>query len=208
MKKRSKIILFSILAVVVAALIYVIGTALSIISYGKIDEKCEADVAIILGAGTSDGEPSPVFAARIDHGIWLYRNGYVDKLIFTGGAGEGKAESEAAIAKNFALGQGIPDCDILTEEMSHITQENIANAKVIMDENGFDTAIIVSDPLHMRRAMLMADDYGIEAYSSPTPTSRYVTWKTKLPFLMREEFYYIGYKFYKILPDSLKPLLY
>jgi len=57
-------------------------------------------------------------------------------------------------------------------------------------------------------AMLMAKVYGINAYSSPTPDSRYITWKTKLPFHIREEFYYIGYKVYKILPAPLKPLLY
>lgn len=208
MKKRKKIILLLILAVPALILAYVIGTAICIISYGEVDEKCEADVAIVLGAGVSDGEPAPVFRERINHGIWLYENGYVTKLIFTGGVGEGMTESEATVAKRYAVAQGVPEEDILLEEQSHITEENIANAKILMDENLFTSAIIVSDPLHMKRAMLMAKDYGIEAYSSPTPTSRYVTWKTKLPFLAREEFYYIGYKVYNILPEAIKPLIY
>lgn len=67
-----------------------------------------------------------------------------------------------------------------------------------MESNSYHTAIIVSDPLHMKRAMLMAKDYGIEAYSSPTPTSRYVSLKSKLSFLAREEFFYIGYRVYRI----------
>ena len=62
-----------------------------------------------------------------------------------------------------------------------------------MDDNSFTTAIIVSDPLHMKRAMLMAEDYGIEAYSSSTPTTMYKSFKTKIPFLAREAFFYIGY---------------
>ncbi|MBP3387965.1 MAG: YdcF family protein, partial [Clostridia bacterium] len=65
--------------------------------------------------------------------------------------------------------------------------------KIIMDNNSFNTAILVSDPLHMKRAMRMAGDYGIDALTSPTPTSMYRTPKTKLPFLLREEFFYIGY---------------
>ncbi|MBY2477640.1 hypothetical protein KWV16_12200 [Clostridioides difficile] len=66
-----------------------------------------------------------------------------------------------------------------------------------MNENSYHTAIIVSDPLHMKRAMLMANDYEIEAYSSPTPTTRYISLKSKLPFLAREEFFYIGYRIYR-----------
>lgn len=50
----------------------------------------------------------------------------------------------------------------------------------------------------MKRAMLMAKDCGIEAYSSPTPTTRYRTLRSKLPFLAREEFFYIGYRLVRI----------
>lgn len=55
-------------------------------------------------------------------------------------------------------------------------------------------ALIVSDPLHMKRAMLYAKDFGITAYSSPTPTTLYRSRKTKASFLMREVFYYSGYR--------------
>ena len=123
----------------------------------------------------------------------------MDALIFTGGIGEGNGRSDAWVAGQYAIEQGVPEADILLEEKSTITQENIANAKKIMDEKGYRTAIIVSDPLHMKRAMLMARDYGIEAYSSPTPTSRYISLKTKIPFLAREEFFYIGYKVYRMI---------
>jgi uncharacterized SAM-binding protein YcdF (DUF218 family) len=44
----------------------------------------------------------------------------------------------------------------------------------------------------MKRAMLYASNLDMDAYSSPTPTSLYKSWKTKFPFLMREEYYYIG----------------
>lgn len=187
-----------ILAVAMMLFVYIIVTAVIIWNYGKVDEKQPADAVIVLGAGTANGEVTPVFRERINYGIWLYQKGYVKALIFTGGIGEGNERSDAYIAKQYAIEQGISADVILLEEESTITQENIKNAKKIMDENSFQTAIIVSDPLHMKRAMLMADDYEMEAYSSPTPTSRYVTLKSKLPFLAREEFFYIGYKVYRI----------
>ena len=155
-------------------------------------------MAIVLGASTYNGMVSPVFQERINHGIWLYENGYVEKLIMTGGMGAGNEHSDACTAKQYAVEKGIPEEDILLEETSAITEENLENAKELMEANGYHTAIIVSDPLHMKRSMLMAEDYGIEAYSSPTPTTRYVSMKTKLEFLSREVFFYMGYKVYRI----------
>ena len=67
-----------------------------------------------------------------------------------------------------------------------------------MEENGYETAAIVSDPLHMKRAMLLAKDSGIVAISSPTKSSAYKTLKTKIPFVAREAFFYIGYKWYRL----------
>ena len=173
-------------------------TAFSIVSYGKADHKTRSDVAIVLGAGTSNGEISPVYRERINHGIWLYENDYVDYLILTGGVGEGNNLSDAYAAKQYAISQMVPEDVILIEENSTITEENLAYAKEIMDEYSLDTAIIVSDPLHMKRAMLMAEDYGIAAYSSPTPTTMYRSDKTQIPFLAREEFFYIGYSIVRL----------
>ena len=186
------------LFLVLSILFYLIFTAISIVSYGKIDEKANSDVAIVLGAVTSNGEVSPVYRERINHGIWLYENDYVDYLILTGGIGEENNASDAYIAKQYALSKSVPEQAIFIEEKSTITEENLENAKAIMDENSFDTAIIVSDPLHMKRAMLMAGDYGIDACSSPTPTTMYRSFKTKIPFLAREEFFYIGYSIVRV----------
>ena len=186
------------LFLVLSILFYLIFTAISIVSYGKTDGKANSDVAIVLGAGTSNGEVSPVYRERINHGIWLYENDYVDYLILTGGIGEGNNASDAYVAKQYALSKSVPEQAIFIEEKSTITEENLENAKAIMDENSFDTAIIVSDPLHMKRAMLMAGDYGIDACSSPTPTTMYRSFKTKIPFLAREEFFYIGYSIVRV----------
>lgn len=170
-----------------------IGTGISIIQYGRIDEKRPCDVAIVLGAGTYNGEISAVYRERINHGIWLWENGYADYLIFTGGYGEGSNMADSAAARAYALSQGVPGEYIYIEEASTITEENFSESKKLMDEYGWQTALVVSDPLHMKRAMLMAKDYGVEGYSSPTPTTMYRSLKTKIPFLIREEFYYIGY---------------
>ncbi len=194
MKKARRMLLIIITLVIV----YIIANAISICRYGKIDEKCKADVAIVLGAATYDGKVSPVYQERINHAIDLYVNGYVKKIIMTGGKAKGNSVSDAYTAEQYAINKGVLDDDILLEEKSIITQENLSNAKIIMNENDMKTAIIVSDPLHMKRSMLLAKDVGIKAYSSPTPTTKYISIKTKIPFLARELFFYIGYKIYRL----------
>ena len=195
MKKKSRkriAIAISLLAFAIVILCTVL-IADSIVQYGKQDGKTNCDAAIVLGAATTDGVVSPVYRERIHHGIWLYENGYVDYLVMTGGVGKGNEISDACAAKQYAVEKGVPEQAILIEEKSTITEENMEYAKELMDAYSLDTAIIVSDPLHMKRAMLMAQDYGINACSSPTPTTMYRSAKTKVPFLAREVFFYIGY---------------
>lgn len=195
MKKRP----FKALALLLAAVcLYTAFSAWSICAYASMDETQAADCIIVLGAGTNGVEPNPVFRERLNHAVTLYQAGYADTVILTGGLTPGNSHSDAYIAGQYLISRGIPEDTILLEERSTITQENLEYAKEIMDAEGLTTAILVSDPLHMKRSMLMAEDYEIEAFSSPTPTTRYQTWKSKLPFLARETFFYVGYQVYRI----------
>ncbi|MBR0414542.1 MAG: YdcF family protein [Clostridia bacterium] len=187
-----------ILTIISLVLVYLLVTSATILIYAHKDGQQPGDVAIVLGAGTINNEASPVFKERVNHAVELYENKVVKKIIITGGLGEGSVLADSQVAKQHALSLGVPEADIITEEKSTITQENLTNAKAIMEQNGFQTAIIVSDPLHMARAMLMAKDAGIEAVSSPTPTSAYKSLDTKIPFFFREEMYYCGYRFFRI----------
>ena len=193
--RKIKRLIAILLAVILG---YCALTAASIISFSEKNETRPADAAIVLGASVYDNSPSPVFCERINHAVDLYNDGYVETIIMTGGVGEGNIRSEADIAREYAERQGIPAESIYIEENSKITDENLRNAKAIMNEQDLDTALIVSDPLHMKRAMLYAHDHEMKAYSSPTPTSLYRSWKTKLPFLAREVFYYSVYRLVRL----------
>lgn len=194
-----KNVIKAISVLLIAVLAYLAVTTISIVFFSKIDETKKADAAIVLGASVYDNSPSPVFSERINHAVDLYNAGYVDAIIMTGGTGKGNIRSEADIAREYAEQEGVPPEAIFKEEDSTITEENLENAKKVMSEHGMDTALIVSDPLHMKRAMLYAKDLGIDAYSSPTPSTLYRSWKTKLPFLMREELYYSGYRMVRLI---------
>ena len=182
-----------------AVILYALFCAGSIVLYAKRDDRAPADCIIVLGAGTNGTTPNAVFRERLNHAVTLYNEGYADTILLTGGYSPGNEHSDAYIAGQYLQSLGISAEAILLEEQSTITQENLEFAKEIMEDEELSTCILVSDPLHMKRSMMMAKDYEIEAISSPTPTTRYRTWRSKLPFLTRETFFYVGYQIYKIV---------
>ena len=189
MKRLAKTALVILAAIAVAASVL----AWRIYSFGNTTYDGSADAAVVLGAAVWTKDPSPVFKERINHAIDLYQKGRVRKLIFTGGQGNPGEPTEASAARDYALQSGLPASDILIEDKSHTTYENILNAKQLADIHGLRTVLIVSDPLHMKRAMTMARDVGFEAHPSPTPSTRYQGMRSQLKLLMHETYFYIGY---------------
>ena len=165
----------------------------SIYAYSDEREDVRADAAVVLGAAVWTREPSPVFRERINHAVALYRQGRVRKIIFTGARGSSDEPAESAAARAYAAALGVPASDMLVESRSHTTYQNLVHAKRVAEANGLRRVLVVSDPLHMKRAMSMARDLGLEAHPSPTKTTRYRTAGARLSQLLRETYYYAGY---------------
>lgn len=162
-------------------------------AYGTDVEPAHADAAVVLGAAVWGDRPSPVFRERIDHAIWLYEQGVVDRIIFTGGQGDTGELAEAVVARQVAMARGVPGADILTETQSWTTWQNLDYAHRVALDAGLERFLIVSDPLHMKRAVAMARDLGMDALPSPTPTTMYRSRRSKLRFLARETYFYLIY---------------
>jgi uncharacterized SAM-binding protein YcdF (DUF218 family) len=173
-------------------------SALSIYLYGSNTSKVPADAAIVLGAAAWGDKPSPVFRERINHGINLYKRNDIQQLIFTGGQGESSEPAEAIVAKRYAIAQGVDAADILTETQSRTTRQNLYYASQVATTHQLRRILIISDPLHMKRSVLMARDLGMDAYPSPTPTTRYRSFKSQMSFLARETYFYFVYQLFRI----------
>jgi uncharacterized SAM-binding protein YcdF (DUF218 family) len=164
-----------------------------IYAYAQVSDPQPADAAVVLGAAVYRDRPSPVFRERINHAVELYRSGRVAYLIFTGGFGPGDNFAEAEAARDYAIESGVPDEVILIETVSTDTEENLAEAGKIIEAMGFERVLVVSDPLHMLRAMAIAADLGLDASASPTTTSRYESIRSQAVFLVREIYFYSAY---------------
>ena len=170
---------------------WLLGVTAWIVWVGERDQAAKADAIIVLGAAAYDAKPSPVFEERIRHGLDLYEAGYAPLLIFTGGyGGTGARFSESQVARRYALKQGIPDEAILIETASRTTRQNLIEARRLMQQRKLHRVIIVSDPLHMARALRISRDLGIRSVGSPTPTSRFRSFATRWRFLLQEVYFF------------------
>jgi uncharacterized SAM-binding protein YcdF (DUF218 family) len=161
-------------SVVVAGLLVAAAggfASLRIWQQGQVDEERPADAIVVLGAAQYDGRPSPVFRARLDHAISLYRAGVAPHLIVTGGKRPGDRTTEAAVARRYAIDHGVPAEAIFGEDEARNTLDSLRAVGRAMHDRGLSSAVFVSDPTHMLRVVRIASDLGLEAYSSPTRTS-------------------------------------
>jgi uncharacterized SAM-binding protein YcdF (DUF218 family) len=170
--------------------LWLLGVAAWIVYVGDRDQAAPADAILVLGAAAYDARPSPVFQERIRHALDLYRRGYADTLVFTGGYGYGARFSESQVARRYALREGVPADAILIETLSRTTYENLREARALMLERGLHRVIVVSDPLHMARALRLARRLGIDAIGSSTPSTRFRSFHTRWQFLAREVYFF------------------
>lgn len=177
-------------ALLIAVALWMAMVALAIWSYADKTDAQKADAIVVLGASVVGTEPGPVFAARIDHAIALYHQGVAPLLVLTGGTGPDDAVSEAQAAQRYMLARGIPASAIRLEEDSHTTAQNLRNTKPLLTAAKAQRVLLVSDPLHMRRAVVLARRMQIDAHPSPTTTTRYVGAVSTLGFLARETWFY------------------
>ena len=166
---------------------------IQIYTFSKKNYDTKSDVAIVLGVGTKDGELSAVFKERMNHSINLLNQGKVNFILITGGYGKNETISDSKAGKLYAMKKRIPQNKILLEQASKITFYNIHNAKKIMTENSLNTALVVSDPYHMKRSIEMCKKVGITALPSPTPSTMYRTTKVKRRFLVNQTWNYCLY---------------
>ncbi|KAB7768557.1 protein sanA-like protein [Xanthomonas sp. LMG 12460] len=170
--------------------LWLLGVAIYIVWVGDRDQAAPADAIIVLGAAAYDAKPSPVFEERIRHGLDLYQRGYAPTLIFTGGFGNGARFAESQVARRYALRHGVPADAILIETVSRTTRQNLIEARRLMREHGLHRVIVVSDPLHMARALRLCQELQIDALASSTPSSRFRSFQTRWRFLLQELYFF------------------
>ncbi len=123
------------------------------------------DYVIIHGAGLINGEKvSKLLQERLDKAIVVYRKDpSPTKLIPSGGKGSDESISEAEAMKRYLLEQGIPESDILMEDQSTTTLENLEFSKALIDSReGRKYTALVTSNYHVYRALRYCRRVGLK----------------------------------------------
>ncbi len=119
-------------------------------------KKKDFDYVIIHGAGLlQGGTVSPLLKDRLDKAVKIYRRDPTPpKMIPSGGKGRDENVSEAEAMARYLIEQGIPETDIIREDRSSTTLENLKFSKEILDSLGGRkyTALVTSN-FHVYRAL-------------------------------------------------------
>lgn len=105
----------------------------------------EHDVIVVLGCPSADsGAPSACQVARADIAVALFRAGLGRRFITTGGAVKNRFV-EAEALRELLIARGVPAPDIRTEPRAEHTDENFYYSTRIMEAEGWDDALVVSE---------------------------------------------------------------
>lgn len=112
------------------------------------------DYVVVLGAGLIGDQVTPLLASRIEKGIAIYQKHPGSKLIMSGGQGPDELMAEGQAMADYALEQGIPAEDIVIENQSTNTEENLKFSYALMKPGS--RFALVTNYYHVFRALLLA----------------------------------------------------
>ncbi len=126
---------------------------------------------VVLGAGLSvdariplTAQLSPSSMVHLAEGIICYRQRPGSKLLLSGGKGFAR-ESEAEIMARVAVALGVPPEDVMKEDQSRDTEEQVRRIRQYVGEQAF---VLVTSAAHMPRALLLFGNLGMDPRPAAT----------------------------------------
>jgi uncharacterized SAM-binding protein YcdF (DUF218 family) len=131
---------------------------------GPIEPLQASDVIIVISGDEA--------LARYRDGVRLFRAGWAPRLMFSGAAWDG-TDSNAEMMRNLAIGDGVPESAILVDPSAGDTYGNALHTRDLMVKHGLTSAILVTSPYHLQRAVLtfrgVYDGTGIRVIGRSAP---------------------------------------
>lgn len=119
------------------------------------------ECAVVFGSAVHrNTEPGPGIERRTETAVKLLEEGSLERLIFTGGLGEGNRLSEARVMRNVALRLGVEPEIIRMEEGARSTWQSVKFVQLFVQD--CESTVAISDRYHLARIRFMAWRYGLD----------------------------------------------
>jgi len=165
-----------------------------VISGMRQSPKRDCPTLIVLGCQVRGSSPSLLLYYRIEAAA-EYLTEHPDAVaVLSGGQGPGEQISEARCMYQGLVRRGIDPSRLYMEDRSTVTRENLKFSTALMAENGLQgPVVIVSNDFHIYRAMLMAEDQGIDAEALSARSA----WYSIPTYVLREALALIKYRVFQ-----------
>ena len=164
-------VLQSLGVTVLIAAVYFLISLLQVWNTGRSADRQPVGAIVVLGAAQYDGRPSPQLQARLDHALELWNLNLASYIVVTGGKQEGDRFTEAAASRKFLESNGVASDLIFEENSGTTTYASLFAVSQVARDLKIARVLIVSDPFHLLRAELIANEVGLSASSSATQSS-------------------------------------
>lgn len=166
------IYLFLSMSIFYIIFIMVMYTLTSWLNLININTK-KLNYVVVLGAGLLGKKVTPLLASRINRGIEIYHKNPGSKLIMSGGQGPDEEIPESHAMAAYAEEHGVPKSDIIIEDRSKTTNQNLKFSHQLMKPNS--TFCIVTNSYHVYRALVLAKRQGLQCIGYGAKTKWYFT---------------------------------
>jgi uncharacterized SAM-binding protein YcdF (DUF218 family) len=172
-----------LIGVLFVLFVYYGVTLIQVMSAGRNHDSPSVDAIVVLGVAQYDGRPSPQLAARLDHVVTLWNDDVASTVVVTGGNQPGDRFTEAEASQIYLVERGVPEDVILMEDEGSTTYESLAAVAELLESSGIGSGgsdtievVVVTDPYHVYRSKLTAEEVGLKAHAASTPTSVVTGW--------------------------------
>jgi uncharacterized SAM-binding protein YcdF (DUF218 family) len=148
-----------------------------VLGVARRDERGPADVILVVGRALAGNAVTPVFAARLEHAVELFRSGLAPRIVVAGGLTGDATRTEAAAGREHLLALGVPAEAIVCEDRSRHTLENLVHVRTTARERGWQRLLTVSDPLHLARVRAVGRGLGLHLLCSPARRAAPPGWR-------------------------------
>ncbi|GAA3450795.1 SanA/YdcF family protein [Dactylosporangium matsuzakiense] len=183
-RRRRVLLRLSLSVIVVAAIALTPTVWVRVMSSGRLVAVADAptaDVAIVFGAEVAPGgqEPKPFLRNRLDTAATLVTTGKVKALLISGDA-QGSSGNEVRVMGDYLSRKGVEPSRVVVDPYGLDTYDTCRRAH---DVYGVRRALLVSQDLHLYRAVTLCRDLGVDAWGVPSGCAgcRTLTiWKNQL----------------------------
>lgn len=177
-RKVAKIAIAILIILMAAILLCYVAPLCAVLAGSKTNVTGDPQIMVIFGYKLDEDGMPPMLKSRLDAALGYLKDHPDVTVVVSGGKGVGEFESEAVCMRDYLVEHGANSQNILMEDNSSTTVENVANTLALLRQNECDLSggmIAVSNGFHLTRIKMLlkrADkSLSVSTIAAPVPSA-------------------------------------